>query len=41
MYPKDMERAEARRLQPHYIESFFLEASAIWEDLLTARTAPL
>jgi len=21
-----MERAEARRLQPHYIESFFLEA---------------
>jgi hypothetical protein len=22
----DMERAEARRLQPHYIESFFLEA---------------
>ncbi len=23
---KDMERAEARRLQPHYIESFFLEA---------------
>lgn len=24
----DMERAEARRLQPHYIESFFLEAFA-------------
>ncbi|MCK4488216.1 MAG: RNA helicase, partial [Desulfobacterales bacterium] len=23
---KDMERAEARRLQPHFIESFFLEA---------------
>lgn len=23
---EDMERAEARRLQPHYIESFFLEA---------------
>jgi SNF2 family DNA or RNA helicase len=23
---QDMERAEARRLQPHYIESFFLEA---------------
>ncbi len=23
---KDMERAEARRLQPHYVESFFLEA---------------
>ncbi len=23
---KDMERAEARRLQPHYIESFFMEA---------------
>lgn len=26
---EDMERAEARRLQPHYIESFFLDA---WED---------
>ena len=25
---EDMERAEARRLQPHYIESFFLEAFA-------------
>ena len=25
---EDMERAEARRLQPHYIESFFLEASS-------------
>jgi hypothetical protein len=23
---EDMERAEARRLQPHYIQSFFLEA---------------
>jgi hypothetical protein len=23
---EEMERAEARRLQPHYIESFFLEA---------------
>jgi hydroxyacyl-ACP dehydratase HTD2-like protein with hotdog domain len=23
---EDMERAEARKLQPHYIESFFLEA---------------
>jgi hypothetical protein len=23
---EDMERAEARRLQPHYIESFFLAA---------------
>ena len=23
---EDMERAEARRLQPHHIESFFLEA---------------
>src|SRR4026207_1613698 len=23
---EDMERADARRLQPHYIESFFLEA---------------
>src|SRR6478736_4035003 len=23
---EDMERAEARRLQPHYIESFFIEA---------------
>ena len=23
---EDMERAEAKRLQPHYIESFFLEA---------------
>ena len=23
---EDMERAEARRLQPHYVESFFLEA---------------
>lgn len=26
---EDMERAEARRLQPHYIESFFLEAFQI------------
>lgn len=26
---EDMERAEARRLQPHYIESFFLEAFKI------------
>jgi hypothetical protein len=26
---EDMERAEARRLQPHYIESFFLEAFRI------------
>ncbi|HEV3276299.1 MAG TPA: helicase-related protein [Terriglobia bacterium] len=25
---EDMERAEARRLQPHYVESFFLEAFA-------------
>ena len=23
---EEMERAEARRLQPHYVESFFLEA---------------
>ena len=23
---EEMERAEARRLQPHYIEAFFLEA---------------
>ena len=23
---EEMERAEARRLQPHYIESFFMEA---------------
>src|ERR1700678_4052266 len=23
---EDMERAEAKRLQPHYVESFFLEA---------------
>ena len=23
---EDMERAEVRRLQPHYIESFFIEA---------------
>ena len=23
---EEMERAEARRLQPHYIESFFLKA---------------
>ena len=26
---EDMERAEARRLQPHFIESFFLEAFRI------------
>ena len=25
---EDMERAEARRLQPHYVESFFLQAFA-------------
>ena len=27
---EEMERAEARRLQPHYIESFFLLCSSIW-----------
>src|SRR5204863_6074765 len=26
---EDMERADARRLQPHYIESFFLEAFSL------------
>jgi SNF2 family DNA or RNA helicase len=30
---EDMERAETRRLQPHYIESFFLEAFNVWVAL--------
>ncbi len=39
---EDMERAEARRLQPHYIESFFLEAFRGLGGLgQTARAAPL
>jgi hypothetical protein len=29
---EEMERAEARRLQPHYIESFFHEAFKNWAD---------
>ena len=39
---EDMERAEARRLQPHYIESFFLEAfSSARRHSSPARAAPL
>ena len=39
---EDMERAEARRLQPHYIESFFLEAFRRLGGIgQTAGTAPL
>ena len=39
---EDMERAEARRLQPHYIESFFLEAFArLGGTRQAARAAPL
>ena len=38
---EDMERAEARKLQPHYIESFFLEAFKQLGGLGPARTAPL
>ena len=39
---EDMERAEARRLQPHYIESFFLEAfKRLGGTLQRARAAPL
>jgi hypothetical protein len=34
---EDMERAEARRLQPHYIESFFLEADGVEEQGGTPR----
>ena len=37
-----MERAEARRLQPHYIESFFLEAfQRLGGTVRAARAAPL
>ena len=39
---EDMERAEARRLQPHYIESFFLEAfQRLGGTAQAARAAPL
>ena len=39
---EDMERAEARRLQPHYIESFFLEAfQRLGRHGQAARAAPL
>ena len=39
---EDMERAEARRLQPHYIESFFLEAfQQAGRHGQAARAAPL
>ena len=39
---EDMERAEARRLQPHYIESFFLEAfQRLGGTCQAARAAPL
>ena len=39
---EDMERAEARRLQPHYIESFFLEAfQQLGGTAPPARAAPL
>ena len=39
---EDMERAEARRLQPHYIESFFLEAfQRLGGTVQAARAAPL
>ena len=39
---EDMERAEARRLQPHYIESFFLEAfKRLGGTGQAARAAPL
>jgi SNF2 family DNA or RNA helicase len=38
---EDMERAEARRLQPHYVESFFLEAfqqlGGAWKQRETRR----
>jgi len=34
---EDMERAEARRLQPHYIESFFLEAFKLLGGTLRQR----
>ena len=34
---EDMERAEARRLQPHYIESFFLEAFAQLDGTIRQR----
>ena len=39
---EEMERAEARRLQPHYIESFFLEAfKRLGGTVRAARAAPL
>jgi hypothetical protein len=38
---EDMERAEARRLQPHYIESFFLEAFKRLGGTCAARAAPV
>ncbi len=39
---EEMERAEARRLQPHYIESFFLEAfKRLGGTVAPARAAPL
>ena len=34
---EDMERADARRLQPHYIESFFLEAFKVLGGKITQR----
>ena len=36
---EDMERADARRLQPHYIESFFLEAFKVLGGKTTQREA--
>ncbi len=39
---EDMERAEARRLQPHYVESFFLEAfQRLGGAVRAARSTPL
>ena len=33
---EDMERAEARRLQPHFIASFFMEAFSYWAEPSTS-----
>ena len=35
-----MESAEARRLQPHFIAAFFLEAFSLWADGARARAKP-
>src|SRR5256886_2153664 len=37
---EDMERADARRLQPHYIESFFLEAFSLLGGRVNQRETP-